>query len=187
MENKSMDPKPEAAALSGDVAFLEETLHSCQSNNNDYSCLLSFRQNWKKEVGNIFNLAAWSGKEELFRKARESLPISIVQSLLSQQEPSGGKPNLNPLHVAALGGHLGIVKIILLFYRSRISYYSSLNNPCCIISKPWLAPDSRGSTPLHLALEKLEPQCAIEILSMDIESLCKLNDNDGDSPLFLAV
>ncbi|XP_074319472.1 protein ACCELERATED CELL DEATH 6-like isoform X2 [Silene latifolia] len=76
-----------------------------------------------------------------------------------------------------------MLKLLLDFYRSSPSSSSSDLST----EKPWLALDSKRSTPLQSALEQGKEECALELMSMDMEVLCNTVNDYGTSPLFEAV
>lgn len=75
-----------------------------------------------------------------------------------------------------------------------LGYYKSYSVPP-IINKPWLALSNRTEennttkrTPLHFAIHfGQDEECAIDILSMDMDLHCSMLDEDGNSLLFLTV
>lgn len=53
--------------------------------------------------------------------------------------------------------------------------------------KPWLARANNGETPLHIALRCSHEKSARLIFLMDGELLSSMVDDEGNSPLFIAI
>ncbi|CAO2818323.1 unnamed protein product [Amaranthus hypochondriacus] len=172
-----IDSELEKAVITGDIEFLKRAIKLPRD--DDY--FLAQQEYW---AANIFHIAAYWKSAELLREAIRILPTHLVQQLLSSQQHRFG---WNPLHDAVKYGRTDIVKIMLGFYKS----YSGPP----IINKPWLALSDRTEennttkqTPLHFAIHNgQDEECAIAILSMDVDLHCSMLDEDGNSLLFLAV
>ncbi|XP_074319478.1 protein ACCELERATED CELL DEATH 6-like isoform X2 [Silene latifolia] len=130
---------------------------------------------------NIIHVAVFCLQQEFLRELITKLPPSIVHSLISQQDINEFR--INSVHYAALRGDVEILRLLLGFYRDSPSPSSSGLS----IEKPWLAMDSKGNTPLQSALELGKEECALEIMSMDMEVLCNMVNSNGTSPLLEAV
>uniref|UniRef100_A0A803L6Q7 Uncharacterized protein n=1 Tax=Chenopodium quinoa TaxID=63459 RepID=A0A803L6Q7_CHEQI len=180
-----MDTELKEAAFSGDVGFLKRAV---DSKSTGYF-LSEYTPSDNNYVGgNIFHLAAFTKKAEFFREAMERLPTEVQQVLFTQSNFNGW----NPLLVATWVDDLEIVRLILGFYKSNSGLEtkppSNSDNNDQHLSKPWLGLSKSKKTPLHVAIGiKPNEESAMEILSMDTELLCAMVDDEGNSPLFLAV
>ncbi|KAL2943872.1 E3 ubiquitin-protein ligase MIB1 [Bienertia sinuspersici] len=181
----TMDYDLQEAAYNGDVRFLRQAVATERS---EYFLrrIEPPTPNFDDKAGNIIHIATLQDKEDFIREAIKSLPREHLLLLFTQQEPS--RKSQNPLHFAAKRGYLGIIKIILEFYGGILLLKDSnyvKNNGC---EKPWLACDSEGNTPLHVGLiENGNEECALEIMSMDLELLCNFEGEDDMSVLYVAV
>lgn len=179
-----MDAELKQAACLGDIEFLHRVY---ATKSTDY--FLSYYSSPDGDhniMGNIFHLAARKVKLGFMKEAMKILPDEIVLRLLSQQD----EDDWNPLHVATSETEcLESVRLILGFYKSL----PAQDHHHFGKTKPWLALSNKKRTPFHIALratEKTEDdvECALEILSMDnLESFCNIVDDNGTSPLFVAV
>ncbi|KAL2924974.1 Alpha-latrotoxin-Lh1a [Bienertia sinuspersici] len=183
-----MDAELSKAACLGDVEFLKKAV---ASRPNEYFLTQLKDSDPAKQNGNILHLAVCEGKDVFFREALQILPAQVKEVLLSQ-------PNdqlRNPLHLLCAcdkkkyseKAAMTTVQLILDFYRSmkimNSQHYSTVN-------KPWLALDKGNCTPLHLALKQTEcwnDEFAVDMLSMDLDLLCTIVDDQKYSLLYLAV
>ncbi|XP_074319480.1 protein ACCELERATED CELL DEATH 6-like [Silene latifolia] len=131
---------------------------------------------------NIIHVAILCLQQEFIRELLNKLPASAIHFLISQQDTSESK--VNALHYVASRGDVDILKLFLDFYRSSPSSSSTVE---VSTEKPWLAVDSQGSTPLLRAITQGKEECALEIMSMDMEVLCNMVNDRGTSPLVEAV
>uniref|UniRef100_A0A7C8ZX36 Uncharacterized protein n=1 Tax=Opuntia streptacantha TaxID=393608 RepID=A0A7C8ZX36_OPUST len=118
-------------------------------------------------------------------EAMKKLPRPVIQSLLCQSSEEFDEQN--PLHIAAENENHKMVKIILDFYRSSASSSEAQSTTETTGEKPWLGLDVKKRTPLHLALERCNERIALEILSMDVESLSGMEDWADRGPVFMAM
>uniref|UniRef100_A0A803NCZ0 Uncharacterized protein n=1 Tax=Chenopodium quinoa TaxID=63459 RepID=A0A803NCZ0_CHEQI len=167
-----MDLELKEAACSGNVDFLRSVVGLKPIDEYFLTKLSPMDEN-------IFHLATRCEQSEFLELATEILPEQVQQKLHSQKDKNG----CTPLHMAAglkqsRQISLKTVKLILGFYKSGVP----------VTNKPWLEHNQNGYTPLHLAIEVVNEESAMEILSMDVESLCMMVDKkENDSALFLAV
>lgn len=180
-----MDTELKDAACSGDINFLKSALSS--KTPNYFLTTFTAKNDDHLISGNIFHLATANYEFEFVREAINILPRSTIHTLLSQKHStSSSLSNWNPLHLAAYLRCHDIVDLFLNFYSSSSDLTSvAADDPDA--TRPWLAQTSNGETPLHLALRSNNENCARQILSMDKELLSSMVDNEGNSPLFLAV
>ncbi|XP_057529521.1 uncharacterized protein LOC130808092 isoform X1 [Amaranthus tricolor] len=174
MTMETQNPLKEAA-IRGDVGFLKNCIASNKPHHY-YLTLFPISHSEARIHGNIFHLAALENREHFIRVAIELLPFQTKQQLILQQRD---EEKSNPLHLAASIGNQNIVKLFLNVFRS------SPSSECD--GKPWLQKNNLGQTPCHIALTSGHEDCGLEILRMDMELVCNMVDNEGNSLLFAAV
>ncbi|CAO2822679.1 unnamed protein product [Amaranthus hypochondriacus] len=173
-----LDLELRKAVVSGDIEFLTKAVASKIPHNEVY--FLGHSEDWGS---NIFHIAAFCRKVEFLKEALRILPAHLVLQLLSSQQHMYG---WNPLHDAVKNGCNEILRLMLGFYKS---YSGTLS----LVNKPWLALSHRTGdnnikqTPLDFTIVYGKEDCALEILSMDLELFCGMLDQDGNSFLFRAV
>ncbi|XP_021758534.1 ankyrin-3-like [Chenopodium quinoa] len=175
-----LDRELKEAASRGDVKFLGKYVSAKPTH-----FILASDHNGD----NIFHLATRGIMSTPFiREAIQILSTRELHNLLSQQE---NYRKWNPLHLAAIWGNFELLHLMLSVYKKPSSSSSSGLHHVVVQyppgGKPWLARGKDGRTPLHMFLEFNEEKCGLEILLMDLNLLCSIVDNYGNSPLFLAI
>ncbi|KAH9623180.1 hypothetical protein KSS87_019292 [Heliosperma pusillum] len=94
-----------------------------------------------------------------------------------------------PLHIAARKKDSELAQILIYGYQQEVSEGEGENrNLVGVECPPWNVTNNQGNTPLHTALSTTSKheELALNILSIDPSS-CKICNNKGESPFFLAV
>ncbi|XP_074317932.1 protein ACCELERATED CELL DEATH 6-like [Silene latifolia] len=92
-----------------------------------------------------------------------------------------------PLHLAARKKDSELGQILVRGYQEQVSARRDGNEELAAIEyPPWKVTNILGNTPLHSALYAKHEKLALQILSIDSTS-CKIRNNKGESPFFLAV
>ncbi|KMT12795.1 hypothetical protein BVRB_4g088890 [Beta vulgaris subsp. vulgaris] len=173
------------AAVSEDVEFLKQCVGSNKPIQYYLTLFPMIQPGGDRHFGNIFH---FENREDFVKGAICSLPLKVSQQLLLQQRD---EDMFNPLHKAAAIGSPEKIKMFLELFKSVSSSLSSSSSGHL---KPWLQKTNKGHTPCHVALINGQEDCALEILAMDMELLCNIDNNideDNDwecgSLLYVAV
>ncbi|XP_074318285.1 uncharacterized protein LOC141655086 [Silene latifolia] len=163
-----MDPALKEAAKMGDVKFLKEAFSIQPS---EYSLTQTPKDEGQRLGGNIFHLAAWNNRVEFVGEAANIDGKGF--SILHQWAEKG---DVGPCKLLLEGDGVG---------DARAKIFKE-----CIFRK-----ENQGfDTPLHIAARKKDSELAQiwihgyqqQIPSIDPSS-CKICNNKGESPFFLAV
>lgn len=168
------------AAIRGDVEFLR----NCVASNKPieyYLTLFPMIQPGDRLFGNIFH---FENREDFIRGAIRTLPLHVSQQLLLQQRD---EDMFNPLHKAAAIGNLDKIKMFLELFSVHVSSSLSLSSSSFYGKKPWLQKTNKGYTPCHVALVNDQEECGLEILGMDMELLCNIDEEDDECDSLLCI
>ncbi|XP_048498494.1 uncharacterized protein LOC104891722 isoform X1 [Beta vulgaris subsp. vulgaris] len=170
------------AAIRGDVEFLR----NCVASNKPieyYLTLFPMIQPGDRLFGNIFH---FENREDFIRGAIRTLPLHVSQQLLLQQRD---EDMFNPLHKAAAIGNLDKIKMFLELFSVHVSssLSLSLSSSSFYGKKPWLQKTNKGYTPCHVALVNDQEECGLEILGMDMELLCNIDEEDDECDSLLCI
>lgn len=171
------------ATLIGNVGFLKASFAS-KVPLEYYKTTFQVTEADPNHSGNIFHLSVLENREEFIRVAIQNLPPEAIQQLLNQPRNRDDIDIdiVNPLYLAVLTGNFEIVKLFLNVFRTS----SALQSPS--IPKPWLITvDNTLQTLCHIAILNDNEECALEILTMDMDYFCNAMDINNTGVLYYAM
>ncbi|XP_021771822.1 ankyrin-1-like [Chenopodium quinoa] len=166
------------AAATGDVAILNEISHLTNAVNLLCSTV-------DEGANNIIHIAVKNDREIFIGKALQMVP----QILLCKKNNKGR----NVFHLAAERGHKQIVEALAdSFHRAAKVPHTGQEEEVRVEigsdQPPWIERDLKGVNPLHIAIKGDHQEVAMYLLSLDpLELICDACDEDGGSPLYLAI
>lgn len=182
VDQHSMDLALYVAAKKGDIdGFISALKKIVEGKDSPLPTI----ENQLTPLQNTFlHVAASFGNEDL-----TGFIVHHFRSLLSKRNHKGD----TPLHVAARGGHLGLVDILIRFQKDQLRKDSLLDvdierNDETLIGKlnERVMVNDEGNTPLHEALINNHEKVAEYLIKANVEEAYYVN-KEGKSALYMAV